>query len=89
MAEENKVYVTRRGRVVRQPVRYEPDEVCGDDYNDTDYESESDAPDCVSIATSDEEDSDEYTDSDEDEAGNLKGFVVDSDSESESESDCD
>lgn len=78
------VYVTRRGRAVRPPVRYEPEEVCEDDYSDGEYESDSDASECSTIA-SDGEEEEEFTDSDEDEAGNLKGFVVDSDSESEDE----
>ena len=82
---EVKVTVTRSGRASKPPVRYEPQEICEDDYNDDDYES--DESDVESILSSDDESESEDEDEDEDENGNLKGFVVD-ESESE-ESECD
>lgn len=79
---EVKVIVTRSGRASKPPVRYEPEEVCDDDYSDDEYDSDSDVD---SILTSDDEsESDE-----EDENGNLKGFVVDESENEEEESDCD
>ena len=86
MSENNvevNVYVTRRGRASKPPVRYEPEEICEDDFNNSDYES--DGSDIESIVSTSDEDTD-----DEDVNGNLKGFVVDdSEDEKEEESDCD
>ena len=81
---EVKVTVTRSGRVSKPPVRYEPEEVCDDDYSDDEYDSDSDVD---SILTSDDESESESESDEEDENGNLKGFVVDE--SEEEESDCD
>jgi len=67
--------ITRSGRYIKKPERYEPNEICEDDYNDC--EESDDEEDIFS--------SDEESDSDEEDAddnGNLKGFVV-SDSDEE------
>ena len=39
------VVTTRSGRVVRVPARYEPDEVCVDDYGVGDYDTDDDLSD--------------------------------------------
>ena len=66
-------YTTRSGRQIKKPDRYEPKEICEDD-----YEEEEEAED---IFSSDESES-ESDEEDADENGNLKGFVV-SDSDEE------
>lgn len=72
---------TRSGRIIKKPDRYEPVEQVTDDFSDSAYDSEfSDDSDCESIVTESTMLSD-----DEDENGNLKGFVVDSDEESDPE----
>ena len=70
----NTEVTTRYGRQVKKPVRYEPVEVCTDDYTD-----ESDTEEIES--ETDEEESD--TDSDADEHGNLSNFVTYDDEEDE------
>ena len=67
-------YTTRSGRQIKKPDRYEPKELCEDDYEDEDEEGED-------IFSSDESES-ESDEEDADENGNLKGFVV-SDSDEE------
>ena len=67
-------YTTRSGRQIKKPVRYEPKEICEDDYDESEEEEEED------IFSSDEES--ESDEEDADENGNLKGFVV-SDSDEE------
>ena len=66
---------TRSGRVSKAPERLELFEEVEDDFKDDEYDSDED------LLQTDDEDfctDDEYeTDSDEDENGNLKGFVVD------------
>jgi hypothetical protein len=69
-------YTTRSGRQIKKPERYEPKEICEDDY-DNEEESEEEGED---IFSSDEES--ESDEEDADENGNLKGFVV-SDSDEE------
>ena len=69
-------YTTRSGRQIKKPERYEPKEICEDDYDDEE-ESEEEGED---IFSSDEES--ESDEEDADENGNLKGFVV-SDSDEE------
>ncbi|MDB4588388.1 hypothetical protein N9095_00250 [bacterium] len=69
-------YTTRSGRQVKKPERYEPKEICEDDYDDG--EDEDDEED---IFSSDESES-ESDEEDADDNGNLKGFVV-SDSDEE------
>jgi len=73
---------TRSGRTIKKPERYEPVEQVTDDFSDSAYDSEfsDDDSDCESIVTESTMLSD-----DEDENGNLKGFVVDSDEESDPE----
>jgi len=68
-------YTTRSGRQIKKPDRYEPKEICEDDYEE---EEEEEAED---IFSSDEAES-ESDEEDADENGNLKGFVV-SDSDEE------
>ena len=65
----NTEVTTRYGRKVKKPVRYEPVEVCTDDY--TDEECESDTEEIES-----ETDKESDTDSDADEHGNLSNFVT-------------
>lgn len=67
-------YTTRSGRQIKKPERYEPKEICEDDYEDEEEEAED-------ILSSDESES-ESDEEDADENGNLKGFVV-SDSDEE------
>lgn len=65
--------ITRSGRISKRPDRLEPEEPVEDDYE----ESEDDADytdDEEDLCETDDEDED---DSDADENGNLKGFVVD------------
>ena len=69
-------YTTRSGRQIKKPERYEPEEICEDDYEDDDDEE-----DAEDIFSSDESES-ESDEEDADENGNLKGFVV-SDSDEE------
>lgn len=69
-------YTTRSGRQIKKPERYEPKEICEDDYEDDDDEEEAE-----DIFSSDESES-ESDEEDADENGNLKGFVV-SDSDEE------
>lgn len=70
------ITTTRYGRQVKKPVRYEPVEVCTDDYTD-----ESDTEE---IESETDEDHESDTDSDADEHGNLSNFVT-YDDESEDE----
>ena len=80
---------TRYGRVVKKPVRYEPDEKVEDDFTENDYDEDVDISDCESILpdVSDAESSSSDDDSDADENGNLKDFITYSDSENEIEDD--
>ena len=71
----NTEVTTRYGRQVKKPVRYEPVEVCTDDYTDDDYTSDEE------IESETDEESD--TDSDADEHGNLSNFVTYDDEEDE------
>ena len=74
---------TRSGRVSKAPERLELFEEVEDDFKDDEYDSDED------LLQTDDEDfctDDEYeTDPDEDENGNLKGFVVDDIDEDEDE----
>lgn len=70
-------YKTRSGRNVKPPERYEPNEICNDDYDDDEYDTDM-------VTDSDIEDESE-SDSDSesgDEDDDLDGFVVDDDDES-------
>ena len=64
-------YTTRSGRQIKKPDRYEPKEICEDDYGGDVEESEEEGEDIFS--SDDESESDEE---DSDGNGNLKGFVV-------------
>lgn len=71
---------TRSGRLSKAPERLELFEEVEDDYKEDEYDTDVDllqTDDEDDICTDEESDS-EY-DSDEDENGNLKGFVVDDD----------
>jgi len=84
---------TRSGRLSKAPVRLEVFEEVEDDYRDDEYDSDmdllqSDDEDFCSGDENDESDEsdendEEYMDSDEDENGNLKGFVVNDTDEDE------
>ena len=80
------VVKTRSGRVSKQPVRLEPTEIPEDDYSEDEASDEdfceTDGEDICE--TGDESESE--NDSDADEHGNLRGFVVDDDDVSEDES---
>jgi hypothetical protein len=69
------VVTTRYGRTVKQPIRYEPQEVCTDDYSDDEYDDESESDS--------EEESDSDSESDADEHGNLRNFVTYDDEDEE------
>ena len=75
----------RSGRITKKPDRYEPVEQVTDDFDDDEYDSDSElsGSDCDSVITESTYLSDD--DDEEDLNGNLKGFVVDSDEESEPE----
>jgi len=71
---------SRYGRVIKPPVRYTPVEVCVDDYAKEDYDSdESDTVSSFEYCESD----DISSESDADDNGNLKDFVVDKTSSDE------
>lgn len=67
-------YTTRSGRQIKKPVKYEPVEICTDDYTDDD---DDEGEDILSVSEYSSEDEDEDTDDN----GNLKGFVVDDEDE--------
>lgn len=80
------VVKTRSGRVSKQPVRLEPTEIPEDDYSDTEASDEDFCEtDGEDICETDDE-SESEDESDADEHGNLRGFVVDDDDVSEDES---
>ena len=84
MAQEI-VCVTRSGRVVKKPIRYEPQEEVCDDYDDesgSDFDSDSDIE---SIKSGSDDESETATD--DDDAGSLADFVNDDDEEEEEEDD--
>tara|TARA_Y100000389_G_C17471014_1_gene530861 strand:+ start:4196 stop:4456 length:261 start_codon:yes stop_codon:yes gene_type:complete len=65
---------TRSGRVSKAPERMKPTEdVVDDDYSDDEYDTEYEITD---DDVSEDDSDDECTDSDEDENGNLVGFIV-------------
>jgi len=70
---------TRSGRVIKQPVRYVPQEVVEDDYATEDYDSDE------SEVTSEVESSDEELDEDDDDDEEMNDFVVDDEEEEEDE----
>lgn len=70
-------YTTRSGRNVKPPERYEPQEICEDDYGDDEYDT-----DDLDTDSDIEDETDSESGSDEDEDDDLDGFVVDDDDES-------
>ena len=77
---------TRSGRVSKVPERLELFEEVEDEFRDDEYDSDVDLlqSDDEDFCTDDEENDSEYeTDPDEDENGNLKGFIVDDTDEDE------
>ena len=81
MPEQEIVCVTRSGRVVKKPIRYEPQEEVCDDYDDescSDSDSDSDDESLQSGTDSETE-----TDTDNDDAGSLVDFVDDEEEEDE------
>ena len=83
VVEQEIVCVTRSGRVVKKPIRYEPQEEVCDDYDDesgSDLDSDSDGE---SLHSGSDDESETATD--DDDAGSLVDFVNDDD-ESEEES---
>lgn len=73
--QEVTVSKTRSGRVVKPPQRYVPQEVCDDDYQTDDYDSQESGTVSSEVSYDSEDISSE---SDADNNGNLKGFVVES-----------
>lgn len=81
------MYTTRSGRVVKQPVRYEPVEKVEDDYGSDEYDSDVD-DDASDDTGSDCSDQSSCIDPEEvDEHGNLRDLVVDDDEDDESDDD--
>jgi hypothetical protein len=80
---------TRYGRAVKKPVKYEPLEKVEDDYCKDEYNSSSDDESDIeseSICSDDDVDESEYdNESDADDNGNLKDFVVYNEEEEEEE----
>ena len=74
--------VTRSGRTVKKPERYEPVEQVEDDYATDDYDSD-DVSEIESGVSYDESEFSSEDDADDD--GNLDGFVVADKSESDSD----
>ena len=68
--------VTRSGRKVNKPARWEPQEECVDDFKDDEYDSD-DGSDVSSVISYDS-DEEEYED---DEDTDLEDFIVDDDYE--------
>ena len=73
---------TRYGRKLKKPARYEPVEKVEDDFSGSDDGDDLPQIECISME-SDAESSDDESDSDADENGNLKEFVTYSDEEEE------
>ena len=74
---------TRSGRIIKKPDTFKPTEtVLEDDYaedeHDTDFDSDIDTDDVIYSGSESE-----YDDEEEDDNGNLEGFVVDDESEEE------
>ena len=71
---------TRSGRVSKVPERLDPvEDLPEDDFDDDDYQTESDIDSEEDIDLMETDDEDDFTDGDDDdtdENGNLKGFVV-------------
>lgn len=60
---------TRSGRVIVKPQKWEPDEICEDDYDEDEYDE-----DDTDENLDEEDDEDEE---DEDDGESLKDFIVD------------
>lgn len=75
---------TRSGRKTKAPERMEPTESnVEDDFDDDEYDTDYDATEEDDLCETDSED--ECVDSDEDEKGNLKGFIVSDNEDSDDE----
>ena len=71
---------SRYGRVIKPPVRYTPVETCIDDYAAEDYDSD----ESNTVSSIEYYESDDFSsESDADENGNLKDFVVKTSSDEE------
>ena len=77
---------TRSGRIIKKPERYTPQEVCEDDYASDEYDSHESGTVSSEVSYDSEDISSE---SDADDQGNLKDFVVESDNGSESNTETD
>jgi|TARA_B110000240_G_scaffold11110_1_gene11720 hypothetical protein len=79
--------VRRSSRITKAPERMKPTEhVCMDDFDEDEHDTDSDVSDedlCES-----ETDEDLCDESDEDDEGNLKGFIVDDDDDDTTDEDC-
>jgi len=74
--------VTRSGRTVKKPDRYEPVEQVEDDYAAEDYDSDESS---INESGVEYEDSEFSSEDDADDDGNLDGFVIADKSESDSD----
>ena len=63
----HKEIVTRSGRKIKKPERWEPEEECTDDFNDDEYDTDdgSDVSSIVSYSDEDESDTDSFIVNDE------------------------
>ena len=63
----HKETVTRSGRKIKKPERWEPEEECTDDFNDDEYDTDdgSDVSSIVSYSDEDESDTDSFIVDDE------------------------
>lgn len=62
---------TKSGRVIKKPVRWEPEDIPTDDFLDEEYDDDEE--------TEDEETEDEEDEEDDDDVGSLKDFIVEDD----------
>lgn len=75
---------TRSGRISKTPDRMKPTEdIVEDDFDDDEYDTDYDGSCDEELCETDSED--ECVDSDEDENGNLKGFIVSDNEDSDDE----
>ena len=83
---EDKPVLTRSGRLSKKPNRLEPTEdVCDDDFSEDEYYTDYNSGDDEDLCETETDTEDECSDSEADENGNLKGFIVDDDEESDEE----
>jgi hypothetical protein len=78
--------VRRSSRITKAPERMKPTEhVCMDDFDEDEHDTDSDVSDEDLCESETDEECDE---SDEEEEGNLKGFIVDDDDDDTTDEDC-